>query len=267
MGSLFRPYIKLDLQGADLYPRDTCTLCANEISSLMNALRAMYGLRRVTLPVTSLLLSASTIHLLNLPAEPSASHLSQALHDLQAMSTNHQFAAQCVDIIRSLAKKWSISLPEGAASVSAFRLAGQRPSPTSSNFWAASIPRDVSSSGTNSNQSSSSQHESPFQPPHPQRPPSYPNFFDEPGSQMDPGMTQNLFWTPFPGQTMPVPPEHVVPSMHMDMSGMENSATQWPTSFEQTIPGLTSFSQTSAGPLSSSVTMTNNLGYENWQWN
>lgn len=76
---LFRPYIKLDLRGANLFPRDTCTYCANEISSLMNALRAMYGLRRVCLAVTGMLLSASTIHLLNLPSEPAVSYLSQAL--------------------------------------------------------------------------------------------------------------------------------------------------------------------------------------------
>lgn len=146
--SLFRPYIKLDLSGADLYPRDTCTFCANEISSIMNTLRAMYGLRRVNLPVINRLLSSLTIHLLDLPSEPSAVHLTQGLQDLQAMSLNHQFAAKCIEIITSLAAKWNIALPESAVSL-ATRSKGstqrQLPSLPSSNFWAATIPRKESS--------------------------------------------------------------------------------------------------------------------------
>src|ERR1700761_617714 len=165
-GSLFRPYIKLDLHGANLYPRDTCTTCANEISNLMNALRGMYGLRRVCPAVISLLLSATTIHLLNLPAEPATINLSQGIQDLQTMSTNHQFAAESVDIIVSLANKWGIALPDDVATNRTFRPGTQRSwqSPASSTFWAASIPRKESSGGTRSSDSSS-HNDSPFPPP------------------------------------------------------------------------------------------------------
>lgn len=264
--SLFRPYIKLDLQGANLYPRDTCTVCANEISSLMNALRAMYGLRRIALPVASVLLSASTIHLLNLPSEPSASHLSQALRDLQAMSTNHQFAAQCVSIVRSLAKKWKIPLPESAASVSALQIPGQQLSPTSSNFWSASIPGQLSSSGTRSNESSASHHESPFAPPQQgQATSSYPNFYNEPLSRIDTSQMQAMVWTPFPGQTMPVPQQHIVPTMQVDMSGMDEQSSQW-AAFGTAMSLSTAHSQANAGQIAMPTTMADNMSFQSWQW-
>ena len=229
--SLFRPYIKLDLSGANIHPRDICTVCANEISGLMNALRAMYGLRRVCMAVPGLLLSASTIHLLNLPSEPAASHLSQGLRDLQTLSTNHQFAARCVNIIRSLATKWNIALPEGAASISAFRQPGQRSwsSPTSSNFWAATIPREASSGDPGSSNSATSNHEPPFPPPtsQQQRHGPVPTYYGDSTMRLDANQMQNPFWTPFPGQTMPVQHQDIVPSMSMGLSAMENPVTQW----------------------------------------
>lgn len=97
----------------------------------MNALRAMYGLRRVCLAAVVTVLSASTIHLIDLPSQPAAVHLTQAIRkqlpsrypslslivpdDLQAMSTNHPSAARCINTIYGLARKWGISLPPGVA--------------------------------------------------------------------------------------------------------------------------------------------------------
>lgn len=225
--------MKLDLSGANLFPRDTCTICANEISSMMNILRAMYGMRRVCLAVPSLLLSASTIHLLNLPAEPSATHLSQGLHDLQAMSMNHTFAARCVDIVRSLATKWNIALPESAAAISVLRPHGGKTnvSPRSSAFWGASIPSAPRDDSTQSSGSSASQPEGPFPPPgqNPQQQAPFAPFFSDPTTPLDPNQTQTAFWIPFPGQTMPVPPQQpIVPSMAMDLSGMhKDSSAHW----------------------------------------
>ncbi|KAK4496228.1 hypothetical protein PRZ48_012208 [Zasmidium cellare] len=228
---LFRPYIKLDLRAANLYPRDTCTFCANEISALMNALRAMYGLRRVTLAVTSHLLSASTIHLLNLPSEEAAAHLSQGLHDLEAMSVNHRFAARAVDIIRSLSSKWKIALPEGAASVAVYRMTGQREisSPPPSTFFAASIDRKQSSEGK-SRSGESSHQQSPFEPPNAnnqniphqqqQHNTSVPTFYSDPTIPLDAQQAQTAFWTPFPTQVMPIP-QYDMASTMMDLSQLE----------------------------------------------
>lgn len=177
----------------------------------------MYGLRRVCLPVTGFLLSASTIHLLNLPSETSARHLSQAMHDLKAMSANHLFAGRCVDIIRSLASKWKINLPDDAPSKSPSKQNGRTTNSPKSAFYSASIPRQNSSqSGTRSADSMDSRasnpakRESPFAPPAPSSHPNDPNHNSTPGYYNDQfpsmdqmSMQQQAFWLPFPVQSMP----------------------------------------------------------------
>ncbi|KXT08280.1 hypothetical protein AC579_7568 [Pseudocercospora musae] len=268
---LFRPYIKLDLSAANLFPHDTCTFCANEISKLMSALRALYGLRRVCLAVTSQLLSASTIHLLNLPSESAATNLSQGLHDLEAMSTNHRFAARAVDIIRSLSSKWNIALPEGAAAVAAYRLGVQRDvaSPPPSTFYAASIPRKQSSEGRNRS-NDSSMHESPFSPPtqhaHQQvqnqqrAPTSVPTFYSDPQTQLDASQAQTAFWTPFPTQVMPIAQHDLGPEM-LDMSQFGGHQA-WPSFGAAPPTGHTPYRhQSDPGHVDESMS-----GMENWAW-
>ncbi|QIW97462.1 hypothetical protein AMS68_002980 [Peltaster fructicola] len=189
---LFRPYIKLDLRGANLYPRDACTNAANEISRLMNALRALYGLRRVSVAVISNLLSASTIHLLNLPQETAATNLTQAMHDLQTLSVNHPYAARCLDITRSLAVKWGISLPEEAI-MNNFRFNSTLSSPSASIFYASSAPRQQSSSSRE--RSGGGSNESPFAPPDQQ---AMNDSFDA-MTQAATSSTQMPFWSPYTG--------------------------------------------------------------------
>lgn len=267
--SLFRPYIKLDLSGANLYPRDTCTFCANEISSIMNTLRAMYGLRRVNLAVVNRTMSALTIHLLNVPSEPSASHLAQGLQDLQAMSLNHQFAARCIDIITSLAAKWNIALPDSVVSIPNRGKSGlqrQFPSPQSS-FWAASIPRKESSD--NSSKSDHSQRGSPFMPPTTQgsgRQDSYQPFYSDGGAAMDMNATSGAFWTPFPLQNAPVPPQNVLPSMPMDMTTIDSSHSgqQWPGVFNS--PLSQTSSHTAQSNPSNLQGMMDGMSFNSWQW-
>ena len=114
--------MKLDLSDIGLYPRELLTYCATEISKLMNALRAMYGLRRTSLAVSSILLSASTVHLMNLPSQGAAVQLTQAMRkfapepvrrrdanpppeDLDKMSVNHRYASCCLEAINRLANQ------------------------------------------------------------------------------------------------------------------------------------------------------------------
>jgi len=164
----------------------------------MNALRAMYGLRRVCLAVPALLLSASTIHLLNLPSESATAHLAQALYDLQAISVNHQFGARCVEIIRSLAAKWNISLPENPGDSRAPGAFRTWPSPRYSTFFAASIPRQSpSEGGSRSGESNASRQDGPFQPPmHPLQTHQFSSYY---GDQV-----RDTLWTPFPLQGAPM---------------------------------------------------------------
>jgi hypothetical protein len=230
--SLFRPYIKLDLRAANLFPHETCTFCANEISALMHVLRAMYGLRRVTLAVTSLLLSASTIHLLNLPSEQAAVNLTQALQDLQAISVNHRFAARAVEIIRQLSNKWNIVLPEATATITAYNIPGPKDVQTQapSAFFAASIPRSSSSGPrmtlgespsfpppTPSSRPQAAQHGSTSMPP---------AFFgDARGADVGAAQGNAAFWTPFPAQVMPLVQRDLMQPM-MDISQLEDP-TNW----------------------------------------
>ncbi|KAG9525035.1 hypothetical protein KCV07_g1534, partial [Aureobasidium melanogenum] len=118
---LFRPFMKLDLSDIGLYPRELATYCATEISKLMNALRGMYGLRRTSLAVSPILLSASTVHLMNLPSQGAAVQLTQAMQDLETMSVNHRYASCCLEIINRLANQWGIRLPEATANLAPFR--------------------------------------------------------------------------------------------------------------------------------------------------
>ena len=226
----------------------------------MNTLRAMYGLRRVCPAVPSLLLSATTIHLLNLPTEPAATNLSRGIQDLQIMSTNHPFAAECIDIILSLAGKWSIAIPDEVGSASTFRPSERQwQSPSTSSFWAASIPRQDSSGGARSNDSASSYKDSPFAPPVSQsHGPSFPPLYNTALAQYDP---QSAFWTPFPGQTMPVPSQHVVPSM--GLSPMESSSSQW-HSFEPILGSTSTVTETR--PHEIEVTMAESMSFHDWQW-
>ncbi|KAK3069519.1 hypothetical protein LTR53_012082 [Teratosphaeriaceae sp. CCFEE 6253] len=258
---LFRPYIKLDLRGAGLYPRDTCTFCANEISSLMNALRAISGLRRVALNTCSWIKTASTIHLLNLPSEAAAANLTQGMHDLQTISVNHPFAARCIDIIRSLAAKWHIVLPEATQAVMYQQMpAAPRLTPPTTAFFAASIPRNTSTeSGVGSGGSesgSSHQAETPFASPA-QPPSSFPTYYSDPTTPMDPGQTQHAYWTPFPGQAVPAASFHDLMYDYTSsrMDAMQNM--QWPAYGGS---GDVSMSQQTSHHMMSGVSMDSGIG-------
>lgn len=208
------------------------------------------------------MLSATTIHLLNLPAEPATTNLSQGIQDLQTMSTNHQFAAECVDIIVSLASKWGIALPDDVGTNTPFGSGTQRSwqSPASSTFWAASIPRKESSGGARSSDSSS-HNDSPFPPPPSQslHTPFAP-LYNNPSTQLDPPHAQGTFWTPFPGQAMPIPAQHVVPSM--GFSGMETTPNQW----QMFGSGMGSTSHMNQRQQGGQEPMDEGLSFQEWHW-
>ncbi|KAK0270103.1 hypothetical protein LTR35_014351 [Friedmanniomyces endolithicus] len=175
-------------------------------------------------------LTASTIHLLNLPSDVAANNLSQGMHDLQTISVNHPFAARCIDIIRSLAVKWNITLPEGSNAIPGFRELCTQPmtSPTTA-FFAASIPRHQSSEGrteSGSSISSNRQPDTPFDaPPHP--PSTFPKYYSDPMAPMDASQAQHAFWTPFPASGVPAVSFHDMSFEYTNspMDAMQN--IQW----------------------------------------
>lgn len=106
---LFRPFLKVDLTKSPVSPREICTSCANSIASLLTTYRKTYGLRRIPLLVTNILLTSAIIHLLNLPSSSQA--LATSISGLREISTVHTFAKRCVGVIIALAKQWNIQLP------------------------------------------------------------------------------------------------------------------------------------------------------------
>lgn len=235
----------------------------------MNTLRAMYGLRRVNLLVVNRLMSALTIHLLNLPSKSSATHFAQGLQDLQAMSLNHQFAARCIEIITSLAAKWNIALPDSLTSRSEPGTQRRFPSPPSSTFWAASIPRKQSSDNeSKSATSSSSQRGSPFMPPTSQlvqRPDSFAPFYGDSSTTLDPTQGSNAFWTPFPLQNAPLPPQNTGPSMAMHMTPVDSPSGQPWHAFNSPVNVASPHPQQQHSQ-QSLQSMMDGMAFQGWQW-
>lgn len=69
--------MRLDLSIVGLNPCELATNCATEVSILMTKLRGMCDLTKVPTAVSSILLLASTIHLMNLPAREAGVQLAQ----------------------------------------------------------------------------------------------------------------------------------------------------------------------------------------------
>ncbi|KAI9785682.1 MAG: hypothetical protein M1839_008699 [Geoglossum umbratile] len=111
---LFRPFLKVRLLGSTLSPQAACTKSAGEISRLMTTYRDMYGLRRIVVLSAHIILSASTIHLVDFPTPPASERLVQGVRDLEEISAHNAFSNRSLDIIRSLADKWNIPIPREA---------------------------------------------------------------------------------------------------------------------------------------------------------
>lgn len=114
---LFRPFLKVDLANSKISPRDICTSCASTGSSIFGTYRQLYGLRRVPLTATHILLSTSIIHLLDLPNASSAQDLFLSVTCLRGISANHAFAVRSLHIIMALSRKWNIHLPSEVAQI------------------------------------------------------------------------------------------------------------------------------------------------------
>ena len=114
---LFRPFLKVDLTNSKVSPRDICTSCARNGTSLMGTYRQIYGLRRVPVLATHILLSTSIIHLLNLPNPLSAQDLAFSISSLRGITANHAFATRCLHIIMALSQQWDIHLPSEIAQI------------------------------------------------------------------------------------------------------------------------------------------------------
>lgn len=124
---LFRPLIKLRINGSKILPKDVCTQAADAIQGLLTSYSQLYTLRRTPSFVPYFVLTSSIMHLAigastgeNMGAsstkkevkiEPGVKEtLKRGIADLTEMAPCHHFAEQALNILRYLAKKWNIDV-------------------------------------------------------------------------------------------------------------------------------------------------------------
>lgn len=110
---LFRPFLKVDLMNSEISPRAIVDSCAEKVSAILDTYRSLYTLRRTSVLVPHIVVSACTIYLVKLPSPSAGPSLAQLLNDLKEMSVNHPLTIRMLRIVLSLGKKWQLDLPLG----------------------------------------------------------------------------------------------------------------------------------------------------------
>lgn len=106
---LLRPFIKLDIIGSGMSPRDICLQAADAITALVKSYSNLYTLRRTPSFVPYFVCTSSIAHLIgygNLACGPE--HLRQGIADLRDMSRCHSFANQALEIVHFLCRHWKV---------------------------------------------------------------------------------------------------------------------------------------------------------------
>ncbi|KAA8567599.1 hypothetical protein EYC84_008074 [Monilinia fructicola] len=112
---LFRPFIKLSLLGSSVSPRDVCNQAADAISALAGSYAQLYTLRRTPSFVPHFILASSIIHLVTLGnTKKGTEKVLQGIADLEDMANCHGFSRRACDILRHLARKWNIDVPNNS---------------------------------------------------------------------------------------------------------------------------------------------------------
>ncbi|KAL7272218.1 hypothetical protein RUND412_004985 [Rhizina undulata] len=110
---LFRPFMNTPVPSLGDTTRNLCLAAATEIISLVSVYRNIYTLRRISMLVPNLILSACTIFILGLPDKLQQAKLDQGILDLREIGNCWPVCHQNLQIIQDLSKKWNVSLPEG----------------------------------------------------------------------------------------------------------------------------------------------------------
>ena len=106
---LFRPFIKLEIKGSGVLPRDVCSQAADAIAALVNSYSQLYTLRRTPSFVPYFVLTSSITHLVTLGLfGRGGEHAEQGISDLKDMATCHGFAQRARDILTFLTDDWSV---------------------------------------------------------------------------------------------------------------------------------------------------------------
>ncbi|EON65058.1 hypothetical protein W97_04293 [Coniosporium apollinis CBS 100218] len=108
---LFRPFLKAQFTESDVSPRDVCRSSANAISDIFAQHRHLYNLVGIYTFQLHCLLTACTIHIINLPAIASGKYLAAACNHMQDLTSRSKWATLNLSIIKGLVQKWNIILP------------------------------------------------------------------------------------------------------------------------------------------------------------
>ncbi|KAF2809283.1 uncharacterized protein BDZ99DRAFT_443474 [Mytilinidion resinicola] len=253
---LFRPLMKVDILHSDIRPREVCIDSANTVSDIMRLYRRHYSLRSCNLLLTHILLSITTVHLINSSNPVSRRNLIDGLRAMEDMSTCHYFTARTFKIIYNLCQKWNLPFPDELKSSPLVPVAEPpltSPPPRTTNFfdnydaiqppngpqpprteYPSATPEDSArresltmftpqtlASASSSLPPRSSTTTNTTSPPL--------TFASSPNNAQGPAAApaeEQLFWTPFQGQGVPLLGNnmHVSP---MDLSSMLGAVDQW----------------------------------------
>jgi len=111
---LFRPFLKATITGSDVVPREICRQSANTISDIWAHHRALYGLEGIYMFQVHCLLSACTIHIVNLPTIAATKYFTAACNTFQDLFSRNEWARSSLTILRGLVEKWGLILPQEA---------------------------------------------------------------------------------------------------------------------------------------------------------
>jgi hypothetical protein len=142
---LFRPFIKLDIVGSGVSPRDVCHQAAEAISTLLTSYKQLYGLRRTPSFVPFFVLTSTITHLVALGThQADAERLHQGMTDLTVMMECHGFAVRARQILSFLRSQWHVDIDfeklpgdDGDDEEEAYR--ATRPTPSCANHWSLNV--------------------------------------------------------------------------------------------------------------------------------
>ncbi|KAK3080667.1 hypothetical protein LTS18_014268 [Coniosporium uncinatum] len=109
---LFRPFLKAEFTKSDISPRNMCRTAANTISDLFAQHKMLYGLASLYTFQLHCLLTACTIHIINLPTIASTKRLATACESFQGLVQRNEWASGSINILKGLVQKWKIILPK-----------------------------------------------------------------------------------------------------------------------------------------------------------
>jgi len=108
---LMRPFLKAKFTHSDISPSDVCRQAAAAISDIFAQHRRLYHTVGIYTFQLHCLLTACTIHIINLPAIASTACLTAACNHFHDLARWNEGANGSLDIIKGLVQKWSIILP------------------------------------------------------------------------------------------------------------------------------------------------------------